>query len=67
MDPSKTCTTCAWADWDQYECRRFPPARMPTNYAHDGLSWFPNIQPTDWCGEHQLPDPPGEPISGNRR
>lgn len=35
------------------ECRRSPP-RFFMNDDWSGTIW-PNVKPSDWCGEHQFP------------
>lgn len=63
MAPEQTCGTCRYwraIDKAQGNCRRFPP--MPVAFVLnggmdlDGASWSPVTSPTEFCGEHKLPD-----------
>lgn len=71
MNPP-TCADCAFFNHDS--CRRYPPtviAEVHTQHANENRgqseevysitsSQWPEVGPTDWCGEHQRA-PEGKP------
>lgn len=58
-----TCSTCRFADPTIQDadllltCHRYPPVIVAVNGGPDeaGQAW-PNVDSTDWCGEHQVKD-----------
>jgi hypothetical protein len=59
--PTPTCATCRFCVLA--ECRRNPPvAALGPECVN---SYWPDVDPTDWCGEHE-PAAPAKPDAGAR-
>ena len=60
MSGAETCSSCFY--YRSGDCRKHPPVRLPRKFSNDAtqgnrvrdetLLWgWPQVQPSDWCGE----------------
>lgn len=55
------CETCLY--WDNWKCKRHPPFFSVSPSDGSPLPGWPIVDPTNFCGEHDL----REPIGGQER